>query len=87
MNVIQLIEEFYKHADAVQALQDTSEMPGFLGGSVLLPLLSEFKYKIRAFFEADSDEKFYSAVEFPEGIKLVYVPERLLAWYGIEVPE
>ena len=84
MNVIQLIEEFYKHEHAVAALQRTREMPGFLGGRVRPPLLSEYKYRLQAFFET-KDESFNAP--FPEGIKLVYVPERLLAWYGIEVPK
>lgn len=87
MHVIQLIEEFFNHEGAIEALQDVSKMPGFLGGKVLIPLLHEYKYRIRAYFEAVGDEGLYSAVEFPEGITRVYVPERLLARYGIEVPK
>lgn len=82
MYVIQLIEEFYKHEQAIQALQMASEMPGFLGGKTLIPLLDEYKYRIRVFFETNEE---VAHAPFPEGIELVYVPERLLTWYGIEV--
>ena len=84
---IQLTEEFESAALANTALKRACQMPGYLGGRTLKPTGPYFAepYKLLAYFDDEGASiNNMGQNDFPEGMKLVYIPKRLRKWLGIK---